>query len=74
MGKKSETKIKQLTMAERTRIDGMIRQAKASPTDALRRINKDRCKKGIREVEKSCVYRFAKGLTHAGQRPGLGGL
>jgi len=64
MGKKSETKIKQLTMAERTRIDGMIRRAKASPTDAWRRINKERRKKGIREVEMSCVYRFAKGLTH----------
>ena len=56
--------IKQLTSKERRSIDKMIRSDKKTPTDALRSINKSRVKSGIREVEKSTVHRYAKGLTH----------
>ena len=56
--------IKQLTPSERRVIDNMVRVKKASPTDALLKINEKRMKSNLRPVEKSCVHRFVKGSTH----------
>ena len=56
--------VKQLTLSERRLIDKMVRAQKASPTDALHKINAKRLKANIRLVEKSCVHRYVKGLTH----------
>ena len=56
--------IQQLTLEEQSRIDEVMRKEKGSATDALRRINEERRKYNIREVEKSTVHRYAKGLTH----------
>ena len=61
---RSETKVKQLTQDERSLIDKIVRTDKKTPTEALRRVNAKREKKGIREVEKSTVHRFCRGLTH----------
>ena len=56
--------MQQLTPAERRCIDNVVRGNKASPTDALHKINGKRVKAGVRPVEKSCVHRYVKGLTH----------
>ena len=45
-----KAQIKQLTLAERCQIDRMIRQQKASPNDALHRVNAGRHKNSIRKV------------------------
>ena len=64
MPKVMKGKIKQLTQSECALIDKVIRPKKGTPTDALRRINKARCSKKIRELEDGAVHRYAKGLTH----------
>ena len=58
----AKRQFQQLTMKERNKIDDVMR--KGTATDALRAVNAQRVRKNIREVEKSTVYRFAKGLTH----------
>ena len=55
--------ITQLTASELGVIEKVIRK-KGTPADALRKINKARRSKKIRELEHGAVYRFAKGLTH----------
>ena len=52
-----------LTLAERSQIDAMLRRDKASPTDASRRVNAGRRKRGVREIGKSAVFRYAAGKT-----------
>lgn len=56
--------VKPLTPSERRLIDKMVRGDQARPTDALHKINEKRLKLNIRPVEKSCVHRYVKGLTH----------
>ena len=56
--------IVQLTSSERRTIDTIVRSKKQTPTDALNKINEKRRKANIRPVEKSCVHRYANGLTH----------
>jgi hypothetical protein len=58
----AKRQIQQLTIKERNQIDDVMRKGTAA--DALRAVNAQRVGKNIREVEKSTVYRFAKGLTH----------
>ena len=53
-----------LTCEELSRIDNILRTEKGSATDALRLINAERRKTKVREVDKSTVYRYVKGLTH----------
>ena len=54
----------QLTTAERSRIDLMVRRDQASPTEALTTINKGRRKRKEREVTKSTAHRYVNGKTH----------
>ena len=54
----------QLTTAEQTDIDKVLRSGKGGPMDALRKINNARALKNIEEVVKSTIYRFVKGNTH----------
>ena len=54
----------QLTDAERITIDRLIRQGKSTPTEALDQINAVRRRRKEREVGKSSVHRYVKGLTH----------
>jgi hypothetical protein len=58
----AKRQIQQLTMKEQNQIDDVMRNGTAA--DALRTVNAQRMRKNIREVEKSTVYRFAKGFTH----------
>ena len=58
----AKRQFQQLTIKERNKIDDVMRKGTAA--DALRVVNAQRVRKNIREVEKSTVYRFAKGLTH----------
>ena len=71
-------RIRQLTLAERRRINDVMQVQKGSATDALRSVNKERHKHGIRPLGKWCVHRYATGLTHKlgsvekrGRRPSL---
>ena len=57
-------RIRQLTLAERRRINDVMQVQKGSATDALRSVNKERHKHGIRPLGKWCVHRYATGLTH----------
>ena len=63
-GRVKKLQIEQLTLDEQCRIDDVMRKEKGSATDALRRINNERRKKNMREVEMGAVYRYAKGVTH----------
>ena len=49
--------IVQLNLKERITIDHLIRRAKASATEAWRRINRDRVRLSVPEVGKSAVHR-----------------
>ena len=53
-----------LTVGEQTLVDTVMRKGKGTATEALSRINTSRQKNNIREVDKSTVYRYVKGLTH----------
>ena len=55
--------IRQLTTAEQHLIENVLRQH-GRAADAFRCVNLQRDKANIRRVEKSAVYRFAKGRTH----------
>ena len=57
-------KVTQLALKERATIDRLIRQEKASPTEAWRRINRDRRRHGVVEVGKCAAHRYARGATH----------
>ena len=45
-------------------IDEVIRKEKGSPTDAWRRINRDRRATKVKCVHKTAVHRYANGATH----------
>ena len=47
----------QLNLKERITTDHLIRRDKASATEALRRINRDRVRLSVPEVGKSAVHR-----------------
>ena len=55
----------QLTVEEQTLVDKVLRQDKGGPLDALRKINAARAKRKIAELNKSSIYRFVSGTTHA---------
>ena len=61
--------IVQLTKAERAQIDNIVRTKKMPATEALRQINAARKRSKVREVEKSTVYRYVRGLTHKPRAP-----
>ena len=61
--------IKQLTLAEQSKIDDVLRKEKGTATDALSRVNAGRLRKGIRTLEKSAVHRYAKARTHKRSSP-----
>ena len=56
--------IKQLTSSECRIIDQVVRDKKGSATDAFDKINEKRATKGEPILEKTCVHRYVKGLTH----------
>ena len=56
--------IKQLTSSECRIIDQVVRDKKGLATDALDKINEKRATKGEPILEKTCVHRYVKGLTH----------
>ena len=56
--------VRQLTSAERTLVDKLVRTEGKTPTQALRRVNAKRKKENVQEVHKSTVHRFCRGLTH----------
>ncbi len=60
----ANVKVLQLALKERVKIDGLMRREKASATEALRRINRDRSRRGAPEIGKCAVHRYAKGVTH----------
>lgn len=62
-GRVKKANSKGLTLAERSQIDAMLRRDKASPTDASRRVNAGRRKRGVRDIGKSAVFRYAAGKT-----------
>ena len=57
-------RIQQLTVQEQSLIDEFVRKSKGSAADALKRVSANRCKRGIRQLEKSAAHRFVKGGTH----------
>ena len=63
-GQKKVTPIRQLTEAERAKVDKLVRTEGKTPTQALQRINAARDKDGVQHVHKSTVHRFCRGLTH----------
>ena len=56
--------VRQLTSAERTLVDKLVRTEGKTPAQALRRVNAKRKKENVQEVHKSTVHRFCRGLTH----------
>ena len=54
----------QLTKAERAQIDNIVRTKQMSAIEALRQISTARKRNTVREVEKSSVDRYVRGLTH----------
>ena len=63
MPTRASKKVRQLTPAERQKIHDILGD-NGTPTEALARINGDRCHKKIRPVAPSTVHRFCKGATH----------
>ena len=55
----------QMSVAEQSLVDQIMRQKGNRPMDALCRVNAQRQKRRIEPLHKSSVYRFVKGLTHA---------
>ena len=53
-----------LSAKELRLIDDVLRTEKGTPTDALRRVNSNRQKMGVREVGKDAVHRYVRGATH----------
>ena len=60
---KKSLKQQQLTTAEQTVIDAILRKH-GRASDALRFINLQRAKGGVRPIGKNAVHRFVKGVTH----------
>ena len=56
---------KQLTIEERSVVERLLRQEKASVMDALRNVNATRRQNGIDELNKTSLYRYVKGETHS---------
>ena len=54
----------QLTPAELSLVDDLVRGQRKSPTEAWRVVNAGRCRHGAQPVEKSTVHRYCRGETH----------
>ena len=55
----------QLTVAERQLVDKVMRRKGGRPMDALKQVNDKRENNGVDPLDKSSLYRFLKGRTHA---------
>ena len=54
----------QLTLAEQSQVDRLVRVNKMAPLGALGKLNAERAKAGVQAVNKSTIYRFLNGKTH----------